>query len=137
MEIAETLTKLQERNLKLNKFLDQTGRDYEHAGQNVPKFKKFIEEHGLDSFLIIDLVTNLQLLNNPDFDFRLDDLAKVLKSYNDLNSSDLDGYLEYGHFQNAVMDDSVTALLTVEKGIEIANKKLEELKRLKNSITTE
>ena len=94
-----------EQNENVTTFLDQVGRNYENADNNLAAFRDFVIQTKYNPILGIDLVGFLQCLNEKEnfSSFNLSDLSRLLNSLTKIQEFNIDTYVEAGHFEWAVM----------------------------------
>lgn len=136
MTIKEILENYIKHNLDNLNFLDSVGRDYENADKRIPPFIDKIKQTQYNSALAIDFVSLLQLSDDKaifdQYDF--EDIRNLFDSIVKLEEFNLDIYLEYAHFEWAIMDNENNARELIAIGVTKAKQKIEELERLQKSI---
>ena len=78
----------------------------------------------------------LQLTNEKEItdQYGLEDIRLLINSLLEIQQYNIDLYLESGNFEWSVMDNKENAIKIIDKGLEIALKKVEELKKLQSEI---
>jgi len=134
--MADFIDNFIDQNEKVIAFLDQIGRDFESADKNFEIFKTFLNDTKYNAVLGIDFANFIQLLDKEENikEFELYDIRRLFNSLIKTQEFNIDTYLEAGHFEWAVMDNKSNAIELIKNGIEKANVKTEELKRLLTTI---
>jgi len=117
-------------------FRKQVMDDTTNADKNFKQVKEFLIECNYNPAVGVELASLLQLLDKPEnlSDFELGDIRRLFLSLIKLQSDNLDAYLEAGHFEWAVMDNSERAATIAQEGIKRGKEKIKELERLLLSI---
>jgi hypothetical protein len=89
-------------------------------------------QSGVDTAYMGDLSRLLQICNNETYikQFELDDVGRLLEKQVELQPNNLENHLEYGFFNFSVLDQNVIARQIVLEGINVAERKIKELKQL-------
>jgi hypothetical protein len=126
-------------NESVLEFLDSTGRDYENADKVVSVFADEILRSNFNSAYGIDFANVLQLLNNEEIisQYSLTDISRLFTSLITLQEFNLDTYVEAAHYEWAVMDNTDTAKVLINQGLDNAKRKIAELERLLATINKE
>jgi hypothetical protein len=97
--------------------------------ENLLKFK-FNSALGLKFALMLQVANEKVIIDQ----YELEDIRHLFNSLLEIQQYNIDLYLESGHFEWAVMDNKENAIKIIDKGIEIALKKVEELRRIQSEI---
>lgn len=120
-------------------FLKKVGRDYENADVKLEIFKQFLVDTKYNAALGIDLANFLQWLDKEKnlSDFELSDIRQLFDSLITTQEFNIDTYVEAGHFEWAIVNDKQKAIEIIKNGLCKATEKIEELKRLLDTIQSE
>lgn len=97
--------------------------------ENLLKFK-FNSALGLKFALMLQVANEKVIIDQ----YESEDIRHLFNSLLEIQQYNIDLYLESGHFEWAVMDNKENAIKIIDKGIEIALKKVEELRRIQSEI---
>ena len=139
MNIKEIIHAFIKKNEEINLSLIALKPTDINSDDVINRFNEILLKHDFNSSLGSNYLLLLQLTNGDKFvdQYELEDIRLLFDSLIKTQKDNLDLYIEFGHFEWAVMDEKANAKKIVEQGLEIAKKKVHELTELLNDINEE
>lgn len=139
MTVREIIDIYTKHNFDILNFLSNARHDFENPDKIIPLFIEKLKLTQYNSALAIDFLMLLQLSDDKTiFDqYDLEDIKGLFDSIVKLEENNLDIYIEYAHFELAVMDNRNKASELVTIGLTKAKQKIEELESLQKSINND
>jgi hypothetical protein len=136
MTIKTLINDCIKQNNKLLSFLNSSVIDDKNTDGLIIKFKRNILKTHYNPVLCAEFASLLQLSNDPKIfeQYELEDISRLFDSLIELDKTNLSYYYEAASFELAIKDNPEKASELIEKGLEFARNKIDELNTLKTKI---
>ncbi|HTN22219.1 MAG TPA: hypothetical protein VL125_17205 [Pelobium sp.] len=136
MKIKDVIQAFIKQNKEVQNIISESSFEGDFADNVVLNFKDNLLKSKFNSALGLKFTLLLQLTNEKEItdQYELEDIRLLFNSLLEIQQYNIDLYLESGHFEWSVMDNKENAIKIIDKGLEIALKKVEELKKLRSEI---
>lgn len=126
-------------NNSIAAFISETNDLYQDRKEVIPMFVDKLKATQFNAELAISFTQILQMSDNKKFytQFELEDIRRLYDSTLKLQETNIEGYIEAAYFEFSVMDNAPKAKEIITNGIEMATRKLKELKSLLDQINQE
>ena len=139
MNIKEIIHAFIKKNEEINLSLIALKPTDNNSDSVINRFNENLLKHDFNSSLGSNYLLLLQLTNDDKIvdQYELEDIRLLFESLIKIEKDNLDLYIEFGHFEWAVMDNRANAKKIIEDGLEIAKQKIDELTALLSDINEE
>lgn len=136
MKIKEVIQAFINQNKEVQNIISELSFESDFSEKVFLDFNEDLLKFKFNPALGLKFALMLQLANENEIidQFELEDIRHLFNSLLEIQQYNIDLYLESGHFEWAVMDNKENAIKIIDKGIEIALKKVEELRRIQSEI---
>ena len=123
-------------NKEVYKIISESSIEGHFSDNEILKFNDNLLKSKFNAALGLKFTLLLQLTNEKEItdQYGLEDIRLLINSLLEIQQYNIDLYLESGNFEWSVMDNKENAIKIIDKGLEIALKKVEELKKLQSEI---
>jgi len=136
MKIKDVIQAFINQNKEVQNIISESSFEGDSSDKVILNFNNNLLKSKFNSALGLKFTLLLQLTNEKEItdQYELEDIRLLFNSLLEIQQYDIDLYLESGHFEWAVMDNKENAIKIIDKGLEIALTKVEELKKLQSEI---
>lgn len=138
-KVKHTINNCVRQNEELTTFVQEPVLDSQGVDDVIYRLIDLAQKTNYSVAIQGKLVSLLQLTNDPVIyeQYTLEDLRSLLQSQLNLQTYNLETYVEAGYFEWVIMDDSDRAKHIVAEGISQARHMLSELEQLQQKIEAE
>lgn len=136
MKIKDVIEAFINQNKEVYKIISESSIEGHFSDNEILKFNDNLLKSKFNAALGLKFTLLLQLTNEKEItdQYGLEDIRLLINSLLEIQQYNIDLYLESGNFEWSVMDNKENAIKIIDKGLEIALKKVEELKKLQSEI---
>lgn len=135
-ELIETYT---QQNKAIATFLKESGDNFRTVDECLPLYINKLKESGYNPELGSRFTSQLLLTEKEELynQYELNDIEQLLESLLALQKTNIEAYLNAGHFEFGIMENRTRAKEIVLAGLEMAKEKVAELELLLADIEEE
>jgi len=137
--LKQVITNFINHNNSIIDFRNRTSEEYQNGKEVIPIIVSKLEDTKFNSQIGQDFVEILQLSDNEDIcnQFDLTDISNLYDSLRKLQEANLETIIESSYFEFSIMDNPTKAKDIAVAGIEMAQRKINELNTLLGKIAEE
>lgn len=136
MKIKDVIEAFINQNKEVQNIISESSIEGHFSNNVILNFNDNLIKSKFNAALGLKFTLLLQLTNKKEItdQYGLEDIRLLINSLLEIQQFNIDLYLESGNFEWSVMDNKENAIKIIDKGLEIALKKVEELKKLQSEI---